>query len=609
MGLDWKLAFIKYPNGTSIPIIISNYLYRLSSGDKVIKQAATKTACRDAMISETFNECYKVYGNLRYNTPFPLSYSISNENLLMFHDFFNAGAPSLDSAYSEYDYNGYILPHGEITPNHVVLNGTQAALYNTGIVPDYKVNHGEHSNVFKQYEFGLDGVLVLPAGCLDENLKLSVDSSKFMSLTSTTVRVTYLTFTFTKYSGHSTYGNDWVGRYSIFGSDMSKSTIDAFSSELKDVPQSSTTIDPFTPNPIPGSPGGISSSEQGGDGTGGGWGDFDYSSDGPEDKDPPSVTIYDAGFCTLYGATQEQIRALANYMWADTNNFLDNWQKLWANPMDAILGISLVPMAGLLQGVSSAVKVGNISTNVLMTKLTSSIVKVECGSLHITSQSLSHSFMDFPPYNQVQIYLPYIGTVPISATDVIDKYLSVFYLCDVLSGSCVAFLLSNGYTVATYSGNIAAAVPVTSGDFANIVFAALDYLKVVSGDAQTAGILASGGKKLKPSSADLFGFGLNAVEGAFEVGHSVLVPQITKGGPAGSTAGYMNHQKPFLIFNAPNIAAPENMNTYIGYAQYETMSLGSCHGYTKVSDIHYRGRGTQAERDEIEMLLKAGVDF
>ena len=606
MGLDWQVSYIKYPNGSMIPVIISDYLYNLNDGTKVTKRALTKEACRDAMISENTANCYKVYGNLRYNTALTLSYNVNQDWKSLFNSFFTFLTIDLDSAYSTYDYNGYVLPSGNIDNHSVNLRGQYANVYNTGYLPEYQATSGGWGHSYITYAFGVS-IAVLPSSCLNSDLKLSIDSSKLDGTTYSTIKV--VSVAFTKYSGDSTYGNDWVGTYSISSYSIPSTRIDSYSSKIEDLPQNFTTSDPFTPNPIPGSAGGISDSEQGGDGTGGGWGDFDYSSDGPQDKSPPSVTIYDAGFCTLYGATQEQIKALANYMWADTNDFLENWQKLWANPMDAILGISLVPMAGLLQGVSSAVKVGNISTNVLMTKLTSSIVKVECGSLYITSQSLSHSFMDFPPYNQVQIYLPYIGTVPISATDVIDKYLSVSYLCDVLSGSCVAFLLSNGYTVATYSGNIAAAVPVTSGDFANIVFAALDYLKVVSGDAQTAGILASGGKKMKSSSADLLGFGINAVEGAFEVGHSVLVPQITKGGPAGSTAGYMNHQKPFLIFNAPNIAAPENMNTYIGYAQYETMSLGACHGYTKVSDIHYRGRGTQAERDEIEMLLKSGVDF
>lgn len=377
--------------------------------------------------------------------------------------------------------------------------------------------------------------------------------------------------------------------------------------------------DPFTPNPITGGPGSASSSSSGGDGTGGGWGDFDYSSDGPQDKNPPTTTTYDAGFCTLYAATQAQIKALADYMWADTGDFINNWNKLWANPMDAILGISLVPLSGLLMGTVSAVKVGNISTNVSMTKLSTSIVKVECGSLNITSQSMSHSFMDFPPYNQIQLYLPYIGTVEISAADVIDKIITVSYLCDCLSGACVAFVRSNGYTIATYSGNIAAAVPVTSGDYSNIVFAALDYLKVAGGGMATAAALSmaipTGGLSAMalPMAVGLGAAGLRTAASQkqkdFEIGHSLLVPQITKGGTAGSIAGYMNHQKPFLIFNAPNIAAPEDMNTYIGYAQYETMSLGSCSGFTKVAEIHYKGAGTEAEREEIENLLRMGVDF
>ena len=613
MSLDWQVAYIKYPNGSLVPIIISDYLYNLSDGTKVTKRAATKEDCRDAMISETQSECYKVYGNLRYNNGLCLSDACPQNWQDLFSSFFTKLTIPLTDAYSRYNYNGYVLPDCISRNYDLMVDGFWAHVYNTAWLPQYRVTHGSWGHSYITYEFGVYMLAVLPSNCLTPFKKLHVESSLLTPSSTGYSKIKYLNFSFSKYSGDPTYNNDWVGEYSIGSKGIQNSIINSYTDKVEEIVDTVVTGDPYTPNPIPGSAGAPSSESQGGDGTGGGWGDFDYSSDGPQDKNPPSITTYDAGFCTLYAATQAQIKALADYMWADTNDFLNNWNKLWANPMDAILGISLVPLSGLLTGVTTAVKVGNIATSVYMTKLSASIVKVDCGTLYITSQSLSHSFMDFPPYNQVELYLPYIGTVSISASDVIDKYLSISYLCDCLSGSCVAFVLSNGYTVATYSGNIAAAVPVTSGDFANIVFAALDYLKVGGQDvaAGIGGIMASKGGGLKGARgiAETVSAGAGLVEHTFEIGQSILVPQITKGGPAGSTAGYMNHQKPFLIFNAPNVAAPENMNTYIGYAQYETKSLGSCHGFTKVAEIHYRGAGTEAERTEIENLLRMGVDL
>lgn len=588
------LIIATMPNGLKAPVIVDTNLYNEvlnNTGDHMVRTFSSATEARDALAASQYSSIYSIY---RYQVPWVVTAKIPHDALTFWLSIFTIGGPS-----------------GEITPD-VIIND----VYCPGTVVDINDYHTTNwANIDTRYWFPFvstfaeskhaeAGLLVIPDDAYNVregkfNFPNGIDvSGTYSVFAQINIRVFYSNSTY-KWG----YGVNFI-RHAVPTAYLNSDNIN---SETTTVAQ-----DPFTPNPIPGAPGGISSSEQGGDGTGGGWGDFDYSSDGPQDKNPPSISTYDAGFCTLYAATQAQIKALADYMWADTGDFLNNWNKLWANPMDAILGISLVPLSGLLTGVSTAVKVGNIATSVYMTKLSSSIVRVDCGSIHITSQSLSHSFMDFPPYNQVQLYLPYIGTVEISATDVVDKYLSVSYLCDCLSGACVAFVMSNGYTIATYSGNIAAAVPVTSGDFANIVFAALDYLKVVGGAAATAGTLAAGAAVPAAgfiNAAKGVGSGVDVAKELFSIGHSMLVPQITKGGPAGSTAGYMNHQKPFLVFNAPNVAAPKNMNTYIGYAQYETKSLGACHGFTKVADIHYRGAGTEAERTEIENLLRMGVDL
>lgn len=390
---------------------------------------------------------------------------------------------------------------------------------------------------------------------------------------------------------------------------------------LNDTEPIVTTMDPYIPDVEGPGAGGPTSSSQGGDGTGGGFGDFDYHSDDVSGSDAPTISAADSGMLSIHIGDVSNMQALGNYLWSQSFD-LNNFKKLLANPMDCILGCHLIPNFSGLTVTGGIIKVGNISTGVSFPIATHQFYKFSCGSISITSQSLSHSFMDFLPHLHCYLYLPFIGIVPISTDEVIDHTLSVSYICDVATGSVIAQVEMDGNLIYNYTGNFAAGVPISSGEYNNILQSVLQTTQILTSGFLNATGGASGGTGVL-SDASLMSQ-ISMFRGAAQANYATLdttnqvlknvlstvKPAISRSGSFSGTAGFMANRVPFLIISAPNLAVPKDQNHYTGYPQYETVSLGNLSGYTQVAAVHLEGfAATEEEKSEILAMLSEGVLF
>lgn len=320
-----------------------------------------------------------------------------------------------------------------------------------------------------------------------------------------------------------------------------------------------------------------------------------------DDTDPnpvpplPTVEATDAGFIELYAPTITQLKNLANYMWS--NNFdLDLFKKLFADPMDCILGLSIVPVN--VQGSTGNVTVGNIPTGVSMNKASSQYAAVDCGT--VTVNEKLHSYLDYAPYRKASIFLPYIGTKELDIDILNGSSIGVVYHVDVLTGGLVAYITVNGNVIAHYNGQCAVNVPISGRDFSNTFHT---ICTLVAGAAGTA---ASGGLTAPVSAASVAGL----VSAGASTANNVMnaKPTIQIGGSIGSSTGLLAIQKPYLIIERPNLCRPANQNMYTGYPSYVTTKLGSIIGFTQVQDIYLNNfTMTDSERNELLSLLRTGV--
>lgn len=303
----------------------------------------------------------------------------------------------------------------------------------------------------------------------------------------------------------------------------------------------------------------------------------------------PSVSVTDTGFVTLFNPNLLQVKNLANYMWAGLFD-LNTFKKIFADPMDCILGFNMLPVA-IPNGAPAEVVVGNISTGVSMTLAASQWVELDCGS--VTIDKPFGNYLDYAPYMKFSIYLPYIGTVDLSTDDIMGHTIHLVYHIDVMSCACVAYLEVDGRVMYQWTGSCGYSIPVTGENFRQMI------ANIVNIAANLGGAIATGGM-----TAPL------AIASAASVTQNVMSskPEVHRSGAIGSSAGMLGMQTPYLIQQGPKICKPQSQYHYLGYPAFVTVTLGDVSGYQEFSNVILSGIPcTEEERDMIAAACEGGI--
>ena len=327
------------------------------------------------------------------------------------------------------------------------------------------------------------------------------------------------------------------------------------------------------------------SGEEGGDGE-------DLEDDPIEEETLPLPSVAGHGFCTIYVPDSQELGAMASYLWSGSFD-VTQVLKLFSNPMDSILGLSAVPVS--LSGSPEQIYLGGVAlTGITMPKYTGrTSIKVDFGT--VTVKERWGSYLDYAPYTEFSIYLPFIGIKPIKADDIMGKTISLMYAIDILSGGCVAYLRPAGGSVLyEWSGQCAVQIPVTGRSYDNVFQSAMSVAT-----ATLAAVAA-------PASAPV----LSGAVASAAVQAAASKPHIERSGTVNGITGFLGQLRPYLIRTIPEAFIPADQNKFIGYPAYINVDLGSVVGYNEVDSIHLENvTATGAELDEIETLLKGGVIF
>lgn len=320
----------------------------------------------------------------------------------------------------------------------------------------------------------------------------------------------------------------------------------------------------------------------------GGAGDFDNTSD-PIDIPPlPAVSAVDTGFMTLFTPSLQNMRDLAAYMWANPLFDVNAYKKILANPMDAILGLSLVPVT-IPANTAKQVTVGNIPTGISMPVADNQFIEVDCGSINVNEHW--GAYLDYSPYTKCELYLPYCGIHPIDTDDIMATTVKVVYHVDILTGACCAYVKCGDSVLYTFTGQLATTIPITGNDWTSMINGIINATTAIGSMAATGGLTA-------PMAVS-------------EVASTVIntaKPTMERSGSLSGTGGMMATQYPYLILTRPRQALPELQNRFSGYPSFISSYLSDLSGYTEVYSVHLEGiSATGVELSEIEQILKGGV--
>lgn len=340
-----------------------------------------------------------------------------------------------------------------------------------------------------------------------------------------------------------------------------------------------------------GGSGGGGGGGQGGDfgpsGQGGGGGSFDNTTEPIPVPSVPPVSAVTSGFITLFNPSLSELRDLCSYLWSDLFD-IATWKKLFADPMDAILGLSLLPVT-VPNGGAAEVKVGNISTGVSMTRAASQYVVVDCGSVKV--DECWGAYLDYEPYTKAEVYLPFIGTHQLAIDDIMSKTVQIVYNVDILTGACYCFIKCDGSVLYNFQGSCAIPIPVTSANYTSMIASQISI-------AGSIGSLIASSGAVAPA----------AVSNIASAAVNTLKPNIQKSGSLSGSGGLMGIRKPYLILTRPKQAVAKSQNAFMGYPSFITAQLNTISGWTQVESVNLSGIPcTEFELSEIEKLLKEGV--
>ena len=302
---------------------------------------------------------------------------------------------------------------------------------------------------------------------------------------------------------------------------------------------------------------------------------------------PPVITGAGSDLIAIYNPTKAQIQAFNQFLWDLDPTNLVNWKKVIANPIDAVISLHVI-YATPVTGETRNIKCGYIETDVPSVIVTNQYTEIDCGTVDITEYF--HNIWDYVA-THIEIYLPFVGIVPLHVSDVMNSTIKVRYRVDVYTGACLAQIIvykgSSFGTLYTYAGNCAVPLPLTSGSFTGVFSTLLS----------AAGTAVFGG-----------GLAMAAGEavGSLLKGH--VQQNIQRSGSIGSNVGAMGIRTPYVIITRKVPLDAHLYQTQYGFPANKTVILGSLSGYTRVKDIHLAGIPcTDDELEQIESLLKDGV--
>lgn len=274
-------------------------------------------------------------------------------------------------------------------------------------------------------------------------------------------------------------------------------------------------------------------------------------------------------------------------MWIDIDDGLglgdlEEFMQMWiADPARYVVGVYSSPIGASVyaRNVSNEkVFIGGHETNLEFDRINSGQVEM-ARNLSIAKPSSIYS--DFrktdPSFSQYTIYIPTIGTVPLSP-DLMDTALSMDISADLFSGDILFSLKSDGDVVATYSGNCYAAQSIGTVNQAS---------SIMSGSIETASGLVSGN----------LGRVIDGIKTGMNVSPSIIGSQ---GGAAVVNANE-------IVVSCMQKSSAEFPLEEYGRPCCKNLTLGDLTGYVKTGNASVSVSALDQVRDMINTALNSGV--
>ena len=309
---------------------------------------------------------------------------------------------------------------------------------------------------------------------------------------------------------------------------------------------------------------------------------YDDNKDKDDDDDDTHVLSSGIGVLTsTFHMTKERLVQLGQFLWG--SSIFDEFSLINNNPIENIISCKAIPYA--ISGTTQEITLGNVKTGVNGEKISQNFSKQTIGSVAIAEHY--KNFLDYAPYTNVIIYLPYIGFKELDTSLVMGKTLRIEYTLDVITGGCLAQIYVGKIRLYEFTGNIGVDISITASNRAQV---------------ESAYINAGVGVVSSAMSGNVTG-AVNSIIGAATSQYHYS----GTGNPSPSCVASTNRTC-YVVIDRPQYQPLKAFNHTRGRMCCLSKTIGSLKGYTVCdSNIDISGiSATDEEKDEIVNILSTG---
>lgn len=345
-----------------------------------------------------------------------------------------------------------------------------------------------------------------------------------------------------------------------------------------------------------------------------------------------------------YWLTYSQLPDLWDFLYSDT--FIDNWKRIFVDPMDAFISLAAYPFLYNENSLTSdVVTMAGVDSEISAYKMSNGISQPVYDFGSCFCDTYYASYLDYPPYTAVAIYLPYIGIRQLPVTMVMGQNVYLRYVIDLNTSTVTALIATpNGLDafnpICSFVGTIGTELSMygisktdlmrnalsMSQDVTNIGFGFLNGQfntatnalsgasgGVVAGAAGATAGLVAGAVQGKMQAAqtnmnNLYNFGKNLLGG--------YQSEVVNLGGMTSSSGWYLPQQPYLLINRPQSMGKTQLSGWIqthGRSSFITNTVSYFSGFLQADSVKLTYNSNDGalwnaeEQSEIVKLLQSGI--
>ena len=312
--------------------------------------------------------------------------------------------------------------------------------------------------------------------------------------------------------------------------------------------------------------------------------DKGYEDNKDKDDADNDTAVLSSGIGVLtstFHMTKERLVQLGQFLWGAS--IFDEFSLINNNPIENIISCKAIPYA--ISGTTQEITLGNVKTGVNGEKISQNFSKQTIGSVAIAEHY--KNFLDYAPYTNVIIYLPYIGFKELDTSLVMGKTLRIEYTLDVITGGCLAQIYVGNIRLYEFTGNIGVDISITASNRAQV---------------ESAYINAGVGIVSSAMSGNVTG-AVNSIIGAATSQYHYS----GTGNPSPSCVASTNRTC-YVVIDRPQYQPLKAFNHTRGRMCCLSKTIGSLNGFTVCDgNVDISGiSATDEEKEEIVNILSSG---